>query len=886
MKDLRKPKTASAHSLFSPLSQGEMGVSVVIWKQAFAVACTFFLAIAATIAQPASPPDTTRPLAVPDTVGADSLRVSFGNPSGIDTVLTYTADNIVFDVQSKKFLLYGNAAVTKGQQKLTAYYIEIDQDKSTLYAEARFDSVRKEYVDVPVFKDGSEEFSARTITYNLRTKRGTLGAAELAISDGFAYGEKIKRVSENTAFIKNGFYTTCDAPQPHYLISSPKMKLVKDDRVFAETPTLNIEGVPILPIPLGLFFPDKGGRQSGIIIPSWSQSQARGFTIERLGYYWTGGPFSDYFDTRLEGNLYSKGGFTFYDYSRFRYRGYIDVLDINPTYGQTRDDPDDPLTESFILSINTTMGQQLIGRKSQLGGYLNFSSSNAIRNTAPPGASRSGFLQDITTQEITSNFSYSTSFDWGGTFSLSYSRNQNIITDRLTETLPSATLSLPSWTPFATTTGEGGFLETFSIGGSMSGQRTFSRSDTIPGTGGLRITDTRQAINLNPTIGFSPKFGYFTFQPSFTTNGNLYFRRIHKQADGDTVITIETPGYFLNAGYTAGASMSTRLYGLAQFGSPIIFGITAVRHILAPTIGFTYVPDLGNRFSDEFFNPRTNRIERYSVFEKDGGGFRARSMNASFGISNTFEAKVAQGDTLEDKKVQLLQLNLSSGYDFDPDAEFRWNLISLTANTDLGPVGNLTANMTFDPYAADSLGIRIPELLTDRGEGLVRTTNIGVNFSTSFSDEGFNTGGQAPTVPADSVLGRRARFDFHEREFSQQRFFGEQVEGQQDFRIPWQASFNGSYNMTPKPEGGFNIYASLNTSFSFSLTPTIKLSSSASYNFRDHEFQIPEISLYKDLHCWEMSFNWYPGGFRSGFFFRLNVKAPQLQDLKLERTGY
>ena len=79
---------------------------------------------------------------------------------------------------------------------------------------------------------------------------------------------------------------------------------------------------------------------------------------------------------------------------------------------------------------------------------------------------------------------------------------------------------------------------------------------------------------------------------------------------------------------------------------------------------------------------------------------------------------------------------------------------------------------------------------------------------------------------------------------------------------------------------------SSNTSFSFSLTPTIKLSSSASYDFRNHEFQIPEISLYKDLHCWEMSFNWYPGGFRSGFFFRLNVKAPQLQDLKLERTGY
>ena len=36
------------------------------------------------------------------------------------------------------------------------------------------------------------------------------------------------------------------------------------------------------------------------------------------------------------------------------------------------------------------------------------------------------------------------------------------------------------------------------------------------------------------------------------------------------------------------------------------------------------------------------------------------------------------------------------------------------------------------------------------------------------------------------------------------------------------------------------------------------------------------ISVNRDLHCWELSLNWTPGGIGQGVYFRLNVKSPTL----------
>jgi hypothetical protein len=43
------------------------------------------------------------------------------------------------------------------------------------------------------------------------------------------------------------------------------------------------------------------------------------------------------------------------------------------------------------------------------------------------------------------------------------------------------------------------------------------------------------------------------------------------------------------------------------------------------------------------------------------------------------------------------------------------------------------------------------------------------------------------------------------------------------------------------------------------------------------------ITIHRDLHCWEGSFNWTPVGAGKGFYLRIGIKSAQLKDVKVER---
>ena len=69
-----------------------------------------------------------------------------------------------------------------------------------------------------------------------------------------------------------------------------------------------------------------------------------------------------------------------------------------------------------------------------------------------------------------------------------------------------------------------------------------------------------------------------------------------------------------------------------------------------------------------------------------------------------------------------------------------------------------------------------------------------------------------------------------------------------------------------------------------SLTEKWKIAFSSGYDFTNKEFTYTTLNIYRDLHCWEMSFNWVPFGYQKSYFFNIKVKAPILQDLKLQKT--
>lgn len=64
-----------------------------------------------------------------------------------------------------------------------------------------------------------------------------------------------------------------------------------------------------------------------------------------------------------------------------------------------------------------------------------------------------------------------------------------------------------------------------------------------------------------------------------------------------------------------------------------------------------------------------------------------------------------------------------------------------------------------------------------------------------------------------------------------------------------------------------------------------KVSLRSTYDFSKSKFDsfTTEISIQRDLHCWQLSYQWYPLGDSATYDFSLGIKANVLKVLKLPR---
>jgi hypothetical protein len=106
-----------------------------------------------------------------------------------------------------------------------------------------------------------------------------------------------------------------------------------------------------------------------------------------------------------------------------------------------------------------------------------------------------------------------------------------------------------------------------------------------------------------------------------------------------------------------------------------------------------------------------------------------------------------------------------------------------------------------------------------------------------------------------------------------------------NFTIPWSVSLFYSYSINQFNPTIKSRSSTINVSLSISPTPNWKLTARAFYDLVTNELSSPEINISRDLHCWQMNFNWVPTGIYRRFYLVIQIKAPQLKDVKLERQG-
>jgi len=106
-----------------------------------------------------------------------------------------------------------------------------------------------------------------------------------------------------------------------------------------------------------------------------------------------------------------------------------------------------------------------------------------------------------------------------------------------------------------------------------------------------------------------------------------------------------------------------------------------------------------------------------------------------------------------------------------------------------------------------------------------------------------------------------------------------------DFEIPWRLRMS-LYLLSDRtdPRKEAETTTLLNMSAKAALSKNWQVGINTGYDIQRNEFVFPMLQLYRDLHCWQMGFQWVPSGEFNSYYFQIGLKAPQLEDIRF-RTG-
>ncbi len=811
----------------------------------------------------------------------DSVYV-FPRKDAADTIVSYKArDSVVYVLDDKIMDMYTDAEINYGTTAISASRIRISWDKSTIHAIGTTDSSTKETTGTPVLKEGGESYTGAEMTYNFKTKKGLIIKGETAIDDGFYLGERIKRSTEGEYFVGMGRYTTCDNPDhKHYYFGSQQMKVIPDDVVVARPITLYIEDIPLLWFPFAVI-PNSKGRSSGIMVPAFGDDGRRGRYLTKGGYYFS---MSDYWDLALSGDWYSKGGYLARADVRYALR-YNFTGSVSASYGRQTFDignvfvPDDEPSTDWSLVVNhnqeiTPLSRLTMNLNLRTQGYYNKYSND---------------INELLTQSVYSSAQYSTS--WEGTnrsLSIGMQRDQNTVTGTSTMTLPDINFNQSQIYPFKREEGSGQeWYELIGFNYSARGLNRIEVKDYTVERDTIRGTFNRRGVDHGVSLIASPKLGYFTISPNFRYQERWYDHRTERSfTAGDSLVRgNDVEGFFAIRTFSASVSASTKIYGLFE---PNIFGILGFRHTLQPSISYQYNPDFSSSWwgyyrsytdstgRDVFYDPYSGHD--YRPGEVFGGVSGGESQSIGMSLSNIFEMKLnpREDDTTQTpRKFQLFTLSADTRYNWVADS-LKLSDISLSFRTSVPNVVDLYGSATLSPYVFERrrteidaqgreniiAGRKVDRFLINEGGGLARLTNFTLNLSTTLSNEMFKS---ESAEPVDSTALKNS--DIY------------------SFSIPWNLSLGVDYSIDMFDPDNIFRRAGLRAGLSFSFTPSWHISMNTFYDVVNKEIGTPEINIRKDLHCWEMNFNWRPAGFYRSFYFVLRLKASMLQDIKLEKRG-
>ena len=807
------------------------------------------------------------------------------SPSALTSIVHYkAADSIAIDINKRKAQLYNKGVIEYDGMELTANDIRVDFNKQTLSAQPVSDTNGKP-TGRPFFKQGDDEYMADTIVFNYNTHKGLISGVITQQGDGFLHGSRVKKVSDSVMYLNGGKYTTCNYAHPHFAINFTRSKLITGDKIFTGPAYVTIEDIPTpLVLPFA-FFPMSHDRTSGILMPSYGWMNNRGYYLKDGGYYFA---INDNIDLALIGEIYTnlswaaeaKSNY----YVRYKYKGNFDIR-----YGITKEGilGDSATFQKFSdFKIEWKHDQDAKANpRSRFSANVNLQSRNYNKNTT----NRNDYFNSTTTSSI----SYTAQLGSSLNFAASLRESYNAQTGLMNIKLPSLSLSSATFYPLRRKEVSGSYrwYENISLSYSLSADNNITAQDSDL----FKLTTlNRMQYGIQHTVPLSLSIKvlkYFNWTNSVSYNERWHWSTIRKHFDtvNNSVVIDTVRGFRANREVSFTSSLSTRIYGMFNFK----YGpLKAIRHVINPSVSFNYHPDFGNPTLNwwQSYTDNTGYVHRYSIFEQSlyGGPPDGQSGRLTLSVGNNLEIKVAdKKDTVTGtRKITLLEnLNLNISYDLAKDS-LRWSDLTVSGRTTLFKNLVLNYSSSFSPYYIDESGRKHNQFIWQTGQKKLFQKNNSTwstQISYSINNSTFNTDNtdKKDKSSAEHIISPVMQSPYN---YNPALLLGTYA----DFSMPWNVSFNYTLSyVSTYVAAQYNfkndIIQTLSVSANAEITKNWRVAVSTGYDFVNKGLSYTSVDIYRDLHCWEMRFNWIPFGYYKSWNFQINIKASSLKDVKYQK---
>ncbi|HAY23071.1 MAG TPA: hypothetical protein DCY27_13115 [Desulfobacterales bacterium] len=205
------------------------------------------------------------------------------------------ADKLVYHTVDQTYEAVGRVTIRQGDRRITAEYIKV-------HGPTRIAELEGNVVIVL----GQDILRGRTGRFNLVTRCGEISEARLFLQRNHFHvtSALIRKTGDDTFHAEKCVVTTCDADRPMWSFYSRELNVKLDGYAIGKATALRLGPIPVAFLPAAVL-PVKTSRQSGFLMPIYSQHRAAGTVVE-IPFYWA---INNYMDATLYQMVVNKRGY-------------------------------------------------------------------------------------------------------------------------------------------------------------------------------------------------------------------------------------------------------------------------------------------------------------------------------------------------------------------------------------------------------------------------------------------------------------------------------------------------------------------------------------------------------------------------------------------------